>query len=121
MVTVIYATFAVGVIAVLLLFGHLSDQIGRRWVLLAGLAQSALSAGAFSVTDGPALLLVGRIRSGLSAGAFTGAATSTLVDLAPPDRCARARSWPRFANVGDLGCWPRLAGLLSEWRGRHCD
>jgi MFS family permease len=47
MITVIFATYAMGVIASLLLFGRLSDQIGRRRMLLPGLALSALSAVAF--------------------------------------------------------------------------
>ncbi|MGH2712500.1 MAG: MFS transporter, partial [Thermoleophilaceae bacterium] len=44
MITVIFATFAAGVIAALLLFGRVSDQIGRRRALLPGLALSALNA-----------------------------------------------------------------------------
>jgi MFS family permease len=120
MITVISATFAAGVIAVLLLVGHLSDQIGRRRVLLAGLVASGLRAGAFSVADGLPLLIVGRILSGLSAGALTCAATATLIDLAPPGRCARATLVATIANVGGLGCGPLLAGALSEWVGSPC-
>src|ERR1700679_1356051 len=78
MVTVIFATYAVGVIASLLLFGRLSDEIGRRGALLPGLALSALSAVAFLLAHGLAPLLVGRLLSGLSAGIFTGTATATL-------------------------------------------
>ncbi|TML09935.1 MAG: MFS transporter, partial [Actinobacteria bacterium] len=44
MVTVIFAVYAFGVIAGLLVFGNLSDEIGRRPVLLIGLAFSAISA-----------------------------------------------------------------------------
>ena len=44
MVTLIFATYAVGVIAALLLFGSFSDVVGRRRMLLPGLAVSALSA-----------------------------------------------------------------------------
>src|SRR5438094_3599386 len=82
MITVVFATYAAGVIASLLLFGRLSDQIGRRRVLLPGLALSALSAVAFLLADGLTLLIVGRVLSGLSAGIFTGPAAATLVDLA---------------------------------------
>ncbi|MBA2348535.1 MAG: MFS transporter, partial [Solirubrobacterales bacterium] len=46
-ITVIFAAYAAGVIAALLLFGNLSDVIGRRRVLLPGLVCSALSAGCF--------------------------------------------------------------------------
>ena len=117
MITVIFATYAAGVIASLLLFGRLSDQIGRRRVLLPGLVLSALSAVAFLLAHGLALLLLGRILSGLSAGIFTGTATATLVDLATPDRRGRATLVATVANMGGLGAGPLLAGLLSQWAG----
>jgi MFS family permease len=117
MITVIFATYAAGVIASLLLFGRLSDQVGRRRVLLAGLALAALSAVAFLIADGLALLVLGRILSGLSAGIFTGTATATLVDLAAPERRARAALVAAIAIMGGLGCGPLLAGLLSQSAG----
>jgi MFS family permease len=117
MITVIFATYAAGVIASLLLFGRLSDQVGRRRVLLGGLALSALSAGVFLIADGLALLIVGRVLSGLSAGIFTGTATATLVDLAAPERRGRATLVATIANMGGLGCGPLLAGALSQWAG----
>jgi MFS family permease len=117
MITVIFATYAAGVIASLLLFGRLSDQIGRRWMLLPGLALAALSAVAFLAADGLPLLIVGRVLSGLSAGIFTGTATATLLDLAAPEQRARATLVATIANMGGLGCGPLLAGLLSQWAG----
>src|SRR5579875_1557852 len=115
MITVIFATYAIGVIAALTLFGRLSDEIGRRPLLLAGLALSALSAGAFLTVEGLALLLLGRLLSGLSAGIFTGSATATLVDLGPPAGRARATLIATVVNMGGLGLGPLLAGLLSQW------
>jgi MFS family permease len=117
MITVIFATYAAGVIASLLLFGRLSDQIGRRWLLLPGLVLSALSAVCFLTATGLPLLLVGRVLSGLSAGIFTGTATATLVDLAPDGRRGRATLVAAMANMGALGSGPLLTGLLSQWAG----
>ncbi|MGH3629185.1 MAG: MFS transporter, partial [Sciscionella sp.] len=45
--TVIFAVYAVGVTASLVLVGHWSDQVGRSRMLQAGLALSALSALAY--------------------------------------------------------------------------
>src|SRR5579875_4084230 len=55
MITVIFATYAVGVIAALLVFGPLSDHIGRKRTLLPGIAFSALSAACFLLAHGLAL------------------------------------------------------------------
>jgi predicted MFS family arabinose efflux permease len=115
MVTVVFAAYAVGVIAALLLFGRLSDEVGRRPVLLAGLGLSAASAVLFLLAGGLALLLAGRVLSGLSAGVFTGTATATLLDLAPADRRGRATLIATAANMGGLGCGPLLAGLLAQY------
>lgn len=117
MITVIFATYAVGVIAALLLFGRLSDEVGRRRLLLGGLALSALSAVAFLLAQGLAPLLLGRLLSGLSAGIFTGTATATLLDLADPENRGRATLVATFANMGGLGCGPLLAGAIAEWSG----
>jgi MFS family permease len=113
-ITVIFATYAAGVIAALLLFGRMSDVVGRRPVLLLGLAMSALSAVVFLLAQGLAPLLVGRLLSGLSAGIFTGTATATLVDLAGPEARGRATLVAAVANIGGLGCGPLLAGLLAQ-------
>ncbi len=119
MVTVIFAVYAVGVMAGLLLFGGLSDQVGRRPVLLPGLALSAASAVVFAVASpsggGVPLLLVGRVLSGLSAGIFTGTATATLIDLAAPHRRGRANVIAAVVNMGGLGLGPLVSGTLAAY------
>jgi MFS family permease len=116
-VTIIFATYAVGVIAALLLFGPLSDEVGRRRVLLGGLVLSALSGVTFLLADNLGVLLLGRALSGLSAGIFTGTATATLLDLAPAGGRARSTLVATLANMTGLGLGPLLAGLLSQWFG----
>jgi MFS family permease len=115
MVTAIFASYAAGAVGALLLTGSLSDEIGRRRLLLVGLALSALSAAAFLLAHGLGLLLVGRVLSGLSAGIFTGTATAALVDLAPQGRRGRATLVATVANMGALGCGSLLAGLLAQF------
>jgi MFS family permease len=115
MVTVIFAIYGVGVIAALLLFGRLSDEIGRRRVLLGALALSAGGMTALLLADGVPLLLVGRFLSGLSAGLISGAATAALIDLTPPARRARATLVSTIAQMGGLGVGPLLAGVVATW------
>ncbi len=116
-VTAIFATYATGVIAALLLFGRLSDQIGRRRVLLPGVALSALSAVVFLLAHDVGALFAGRVLSGLAAGLFTGTATATLLDLAPPGRRGQATLVATLVNMGGLACGPLLAGMLAEFAG----
>jgi MFS family permease len=115
MVTVIFAIYAFGVIAGLLVFGNLSDEIGRKPVLLLGVLFSVLSAVLFVFADSLTPVYVGRVVSGLSAGIFTGTATATLVDLAPGDRRRLASVVAVVVNLGGLGLGTLLAGLLADY------
>ena len=116
--TVIFATYAVGVLAALLLFGRWSDAIGRRPVLLAGAAFALASSVIFLFADDITLLLVGRLLSGLSAGVFTGTATAAVVEAAPESQRQRAAVAATIANVGGLGLGPVLAGVLVQYAPR---
>lgn len=113
--TVIFAAYAVGVLGALLLFGGWSDAVGRRPVLLAGLAAAIASAVVFLIADDVALLLVGRLLSGLSAGLFTGTATAAVVEALPAAQQERAATVATIVNIGGLGIGPVLAGLLAEY------
>lgn len=113
--TVVFAAYAVGVTAALLLFGRWSDQLGRRPMLQAGLVLSGLSAIVFLLAGSLGWLFVGRVLSGLSAGIFTGTATATIVDLAPDDGKARASLIAAAVNMGGLGMGPLLAGILAQY------
>ena len=113
--TVIYATYAGGVLFALLVFGRWSDAIGRRPVLLAGVACALVSAVVFLLADSVPALLVGRVLSGLSAGIFTGTATAAVLEAAPPSWRGRAAAVATVANIGGLGTGPVLAGLLAQY------
>jgi MFS family permease len=113
--TVIYATYAGGVLFALLAFGRWSDAIGRRPVLLAGVVFALASAAVFLVADSVSMLLVGRVLSGLSAGIFTGTATAAVIEAAPENWRTRAAAVATVANIGGLGIGPLLAGLLVEY------
>lgn len=113
--TVIYATYAGGVLFALLVFGRWSDVLGRRPVLLAGIAFALASAAVFLVADSVPVLLVARVLSGLSAGVFAGTATVAVIEAAPPSWHSRAAAVATVVNIGGLGAGPLVAGLLVQY------
>ncbi|MFE7126572.1 MFS transporter [Streptomyces sp. NPDC057617] len=115
LVTVVFAVYAIGVIATLLLAGDYSDEAGRKPVLLVALGLSAASALCFLFEGGLPLLFAGRLLSGLAAGLLSGTATAAVLELAAPGREARAALVATAAGMGGLGCGPLLSGLLAEY------
>jgi MFS family permease len=118
LITLIFATYAVGVLAALLAAGRSSDQVGRRPVLAAAIALSILSAITFILAPGVGWLFAGRLLSGLSAGLMTGTATAALTETARPGAGRRASLVASTANMGGLGLGPLLAGLLAQYAAR---
>src|SRR5579862_3904904 len=115
LVTVTFAVYAVAVIATLLLAGRASDQAGRRSVLAAALAASALSTVVFILAPDLGTLIAARIVSGLSAGLMTGTATATLTELIPAAASRRASLVATAANMAGLGLGPLAAGLFAQY------
>ncbi|MGO3327978.1 MFS transporter, partial [Gordonia sp. (in: high G+C Gram-positive bacteria)] len=110
-VTVLFAVYACGVFVALLLFGTLSDQIGRRPVLVAALAFAIVSAAVFLAPASLPTLISGRVLSGVSAGLMTGAGTAAIVDLFPTERRAGAGAVAVAVNSGGLGIGNVLGGV----------
>jgi MFS family permease len=113
--TVVFATYAGGVLAALLVMGRWSDAVGRRPILLLGAVFALASAVVFVAADTVDLLLIGRALSGLSAGVYTGTATAAVIEAAPPAWRGRAAAVATIANIGGLGLGPLIAGLLVQY------
>lgn len=82
--TAVFAVYAATLLVALLLTGSLSDSVGRRPVILVGLAVQVLAMAAFLAADGLAWLYAARILQGVATGLVTGALSAALVDLQPP-------------------------------------
>ena len=118
-ITIVFASYAVGVIVSLFTVGHLSDVHGRRRVLVPALLISIGSAILFLVWRDLAGLLVARFVSGIGVGAVTATATAWLGELhsrARPDASSRrAEVIGISANLGGIGVGPLVAGALAQW------
>lgn len=117
--TVIFATYAFGVLVALLVSGQASDEAGRRPVLGVALALSFVASVGFAAADSVAVLLVARFISGLAAGLTTAAATASLRELAGREHPQAAAVVPGAVNLLGLGCGPLLAGVLAELVPAH--
>lgn len=114
-VTLIYAVYAAGVLAALLLAGRSSDQVGRRPVLWAAAGMSLLSTVVFITAPGLGWLFPARVLSGFSAGLTAGTATATLADLAGPSGARKASMVATAVNLGGLGLGPLVAGFFAQY------
>ncbi|WP_445148748.1 MFS transporter [Baekduia sp. Peel2402] len=120
-ITLIYGAYAIGVVAALLLAGHVSDWHGRRRVLLPAVAISIVSTIVFLLwRDVPGLVLA-RIVNGLSVGVVAATATAWLTELhlvgRPGASPMRAQLIATGVNLGGLGLGPLVSGALAQWAG----
>jgi MFS family permease len=81
--TLIYATYAFGVLTTLILAGRLSDDVGRRPVLLVALGTLMVATALFILADSVVWLFVARALQGLATGAMLSAASAALLELHP--------------------------------------
>ena len=120
--TAIFATFAVGVLAALVLVGPLSDHIGRKPVLIAGEAVLILSEALFLGAHGAAWLFAARAAQGFALGTISSAASAALAELnrANLNRAALMNTMA-FTVAGTISCVG--TGLLAQylpWRTTLC-
>ena len=79
----IFGVYTVAVLASLLVFGSLSDHVGRKPLLIAGLGMQVPVMLLFAFAGNLEVLLVARVLQGLATGAALGAIGAGLVDLHP--------------------------------------
>ncbi|RWQ38010.1 MAG: MFS transporter [Mesorhizobium sp.] len=113
--TLVYAVYVIGNLAALLMFGRLSDVIGRRPAALAAMAVAVVSALFFLFAENVAWLDIARILSGLGIGVGAGTGTAWLAELVATDDKSRAAIIATSTNFFGLGLGALAAGLLAEY------
>ena len=79
--TFVFAVYAFALLGGLLVFGALSDHLGRRPVLLAALVLELGSLALFWMADSVAWLVAARLLQGLATGIATATLSAALLDL----------------------------------------
>src|SRR3954451_21308136 len=113
--TLIYATYAFGVLAALVFAGRISDQWGRRPVLILALATLHATSVVFMLAQSVAWLFVARGLQGLATGLALGAASAALLDLHPRRDPAGVGLTNGVASTGGMGLGVLLASLLVQF------
>src|SRR3954467_45140 len=112
--TLIYATYAFGVLASLVLAGRISDQWGRRPVLLVSLGTLVVTSVVFMLADSVAWLFVARGVQGLATGLALSAASAAMLDLHPRRDPAGVGLTNGVVSTGGMGLGVLLSSALVE-------
>ena len=116
--TLIYAAYVLGNLGALLLFGGISDQLGRRPVSLVAIAIALVSCLSFMAATNVVWLYAGRILIGFAVGLGTGAGTAWLTELIGEEDKAQAAVIATSSNFIGLGLG-LLFGIGQQLRGAH--
>ncbi|MEU7750281.1 MFS transporter [Micromonospora sp. NPDC049171] len=109
--TVVFAVYALAVLASLLTFGRLSDHVGRRPVLAVAIVVQMLSLVVFVFANGVPTLLAARLLQGLAAGAATGTVGAGMLDI---DRARGTLANSIAPGIG-TGSGALLSALLIDF------
>ena len=113
--TGMFAVYPVAVVLTLLLFGNLSDHVGRRLPMLAGVASSLAGVLLFALAPGVGWLYAGRALMGLGVGLSAGPSTAALVEFSRPGEAGRANVVATAATAFGVGMATLLGGALIQY------
>ncbi len=112
--TLVYATYAFGVLASLILAGRVSDEIGRRPVLLTALGTLIGASVVFMLADSVVWLFVARGIQGIATGLALGAASAALLDLHPRRDPQGVGLTNGIVSAGGMGLGVLVSSALVE-------
>jgi MFS family permease len=108
--TLIFASYVAALIPSLLVFGRLSDKVGRRRVVLVGLLVAVCGSALFFVAQGVVWLFAARMVQGTAVGLTSGAATAAIAELHPGGDRRSAALLTTIALTGGSALGPLFGG-----------
>jgi predicted MFS family arabinose efflux permease len=119
----IFAIYPLAVVVMLVGFGGISDQIGRRATMLAGLFASLVGALLFAVAPDVYWVFAGRALMGIGVGLAASPSTAAILEFSSPQRAKRAPAVTMATQAIGFAAALLLGGALMEygpWPTRLC-
>ncbi|WP_066041520.1 MFS transporter [Herbiconiux solani] len=113
--TSVFATYPVALLIVLLVFGGLSDSIGRRRAMLLGIALIGVAALVFAVAPNVGWLYAGRALQGIGTGFALGAASAALVENNTSSNPRVASTLTTASTATGLTAALLISGVLAQY------
>jgi MFS family permease len=113
--TAIFAIYPLVLVPVLIVFGNLSDVIGRRAVILMGLAALTGGSVAFGLAPDLTWVFIGRALMGVGVGLSLSPATAAMVEFGGRDGARRASSATTAATATGLALATIVGGALVQY------
>jgi MFS transporter, DHA1 family, multidrug resistance protein len=117
MIGVVAAGYYVGTFLFSAPLGRLSDRIGRKPIIVAGVAFYAISTLLFITTTDPYWFTLFRFLEGIGAAAVSPAGNALVADLSTDQARSRAYGWLITAQFGGLVAGPVIAVPLYNLGG----
>lgn len=111
--------FMIGYAAARLIYGPISDAVGRKKPLIVGLLCYLLGVVVCAMAPSIAILILGRFLQGLGAGAGVVIASAIIRDMLEGEHLAQAYSYMSLANIVFIASAPLAGGYLQHaygWR-----
>src|SRR5258707_2419465 len=119
----IFAVYPIGVVVMLVCFGGISDRIGCRTTMLAGLFASLAGALLFAVAPDVWWVFAGRALMGIGVGLAASPSTAAILEFTSPGRAKSAASVTMGAQAIGFATALLLGGASTQygpWPTRLC-
>ena len=114
-ITAIFAVYPITLVITLIIFGGISDYVGRRATLLAGLGAMALGILVFALAPDVSWLFVGRVFQGFGVGLAMAPASAAMVEFSRGTTAGRASSINTAATATGLALATIVGGALVQY------
>ncbi len=113
--SMVFAVYPIVLVVVLLVFGDLSDAIGRRATILIGLAASLAGVVLFALAPSVGWIFAGRALMGVGVGFSLSPATAAMVESSRPGAARAASSMTTAATALGLALATLVGGGLIQY------